>query len=525
MDQPTPAAGESLRAPEPRPGEADLGHGQERSILNATDYLPGHPCPAGGPTTPSLMRLKTRAGGYQDKLPDASVPGKTTLYGLVKRFRDTGSVKDRTESGRSVLTSLSLQIVFDRTGSILSDLSGVTQLNYEQNVYDAIAILPHLHTGLDVNVKFTGVQDFEYTPECIIFDLLNIPLYHGWLVDPQAQDTVKSLGNLGYNQLVENIVINKDSTDSELFSRAVIAEEFLEKTASQLTYHGLCELNSALRNDELAVFFRNNHFSTIVKKKVSNPSKKAVCEPLVVSQELSAVSTLRVLIAQFPPHRYTLPANNLVFVSTLRVLPVQCPRLTLSLQISSNRDAKPKALIGQESAPKPPPPLKDGTCKTSFGVQCWESKAVQACVYNRLHRSYSLLISASWSMTAEHTTINSKQHTSPSRNNELFQLVTDQGFLLEPRVVWESLSNIENDGYFVDGHFLPVPQNALETSSVITHQQLIGHDNDLASQLQDREQRQSFKSENDSVPSMQDLAQSNTTTPAVRNKKGSCTLF
>nr|CAD7262798.1 unnamed protein product [Timema shepardi] len=38
----------------------------------------------------------------------------------------------------------------------LKDLSGVSQLNYEQNVYDAIAILPHLHTGLDVNVKFTG---------------------------------------------------------------------------------------------------------------------------------------------------------------------------------------------------------------------------------------------------------------------------------------------------------------------------------------------------------------------------------
>jgi hypothetical protein len=29
------------------------------------------------------------------------------------------------------------------------------------------------------------VSKFEYTPECIIFDLLNIPLYHGWLFDPQ----------------------------------------------------------------------------------------------------------------------------------------------------------------------------------------------------------------------------------------------------------------------------------------------------------------------------------------------------
>nr|CAD7261755.1 unnamed protein product [Timema shepardi] len=32
-------------------------------------------------------------------------------------------------------------------------------------------------------------------------------------------------------------------------------------------------------------------------------------------------------------------------------------------KIRSNTDAKPKALIGQESAPKPPPPLKDYTCK------------------------------------------------------------------------------------------------------------------------------------------------------------------
>lgn len=49
-----------------------------------------------------------------------------------------------------------------------------------------MAVLPKLSTGLDVNVRFTGVTDFEYTPECIVFDLLDIPLYHGWLVDPQV---------------------------------------------------------------------------------------------------------------------------------------------------------------------------------------------------------------------------------------------------------------------------------------------------------------------------------------------------
>ena len=34
------------------------------------------------------------------------------------------------------------------------------------------------------------VRDFEYTTECIIFDLLHISLYHGWLVDPQNPDEV-----------------------------------------------------------------------------------------------------------------------------------------------------------------------------------------------------------------------------------------------------------------------------------------------------------------------------------------------
>ena len=56
-----------------------------------------------------------------------------------------------------------------------------------QNVDDAMTVLPKLATGLDVNVRFTGVSDFEYTPECSVFDLLGIPLYHGWLVDPQVR--------------------------------------------------------------------------------------------------------------------------------------------------------------------------------------------------------------------------------------------------------------------------------------------------------------------------------------------------
>lgn len=82
-----------------------------------------------------------------------------------------------------------------------------------------MAVLPKLSTGLDVNVRFTGVCDFEYTPECIVFDLLDIPLYHGWLLDPQSPEAAAAaVGKLSYNQLVEKIIDCKHSADSSRVS-------------------------------------------------------------------------------------------------------------------------------------------------------------------------------------------------------------------------------------------------------------------------------------------------------------------
>ncbi|XP_077446027.1 ubiquitin carboxyl-terminal hydrolase MINDY-1 isoform X2 [Stigmatopora argus] len=141
------------------------------------------------------------------------------------------------------------------------------QLNFQQNMSDAMAVLPKLTTGLDVNVRFTGVTDFEYTPECIVFDLLDIPLYHGWLVDPQSPEMVAAVGKLSYNQLVEKIIDYKHSADSVQVSEGLAAEHFLETTATQLSYHGLCELNTAAKEGEICVFFRNNHFNTMIKHK------------------------------------------------------------------------------------------------------------------------------------------------------------------------------------------------------------------------------------------------------------------
>ena len=143
------------------------------------------------------------------------------------------------------------------------------EMNFNQNFNDALNLLHKLEFGLDVNVKFDNVKNFEYTREMNIFDMFNINIYHGWLIDPQMTEVKEIVKNLSYNQLVEKIIYLKNSDSQIDVVQGMQVEEFLDSTQSQLTYHGLVELQHDLKPNELAVFFRNNHFSTILKHNVS----------------------------------------------------------------------------------------------------------------------------------------------------------------------------------------------------------------------------------------------------------------
>merc|ERR1740130_1906480 len=57
--------------------------------------------------------------------------------------------------------------------------------NQEKVLGDVMAVLPKMTGGLDVNVRFASVRDFEYTAESAFFELFRITLVHGWLPDPQ----------------------------------------------------------------------------------------------------------------------------------------------------------------------------------------------------------------------------------------------------------------------------------------------------------------------------------------------------
>ncbi|GAU20686.1 hypothetical protein TSUD_231000 [Trifolium subterraneum] len=112
---------------------------------------------------------------------------------------------DIAEVSQEKLLSLVAERLIDSNSNVNNKDAGYVE-NQQQNISDAIDLLPRLATGIDVNLKFTRIDDFEFTPECAIFDLLDIPLYHGWIVDPQDHDTATAIGSKSYNALMGELV-------------------------------------------------------------------------------------------------------------------------------------------------------------------------------------------------------------------------------------------------------------------------------------------------------------------------------
>ncbi|XP_024029064.1 uncharacterized protein LOC21405916 isoform X1 [Morus notabilis] len=112
---------------------------------------------------------------------------------------------DTTEVSQEKLLSLVAERLIDSNSDFNNKDEGYVE-NQQQNISDAIDLLPRLATGIDVNIKFRRIDDFEFTPECAIFDLLDIPLYHGWIVDPEDKEPANAIGSKSYNALVEELV-------------------------------------------------------------------------------------------------------------------------------------------------------------------------------------------------------------------------------------------------------------------------------------------------------------------------------
>ena len=139
-----------------------------------------------------------------------------------------------------------------------------------------LTTLNSLQYGLNINFKFDSIQSIEITPELSAFEFFGIKIFHGWIVeDEEVKDMIK---NLSYNELIDlliqyeeydNCKKNECLADQAISNPLIKIEKirsFIESTKSQMTYTGLFELREAIEEGYLCILFRNNHFSTLLKK-------------------------------------------------------------------------------------------------------------------------------------------------------------------------------------------------------------------------------------------------------------------
>ncbi|KAJ9114010.1 hypothetical protein QFC22_005830 [Naganishia vaughanmartiniae] len=146
----------------------------------------------------------------------------------------------------------------------------------------ALNILPTTVRGLNVNVGFDEITSFQATEEgssdeLALFAMAGVELVHGWIADKAAGEEWAALQRVSqgaaggeekkvptYDGVQEAIIKGLDG-QGQNSSDAATLQQFLQSTATQLTFPGLFALN-ALEPGSVVAFFRNSHLSVLYRR-------------------------------------------------------------------------------------------------------------------------------------------------------------------------------------------------------------------------------------------------------------------
>lgn len=154
--------------------------------------------------------------------------------------------------------------IVDET-ELLAKIGEIASQGNDEALEHLFNILPQLGSGLSINPRFNGT----FTEIPLIFSFLNVKLYHGWVMgyDEVAELTGKydqdsitpylELNAVSYDEFCESTLGNNPNP---------IVKAFIERFQSQLTPTGYKYLQSVMNENEHAVLFWNNHFSTVIKR-------------------------------------------------------------------------------------------------------------------------------------------------------------------------------------------------------------------------------------------------------------------
>ncbi|CAN3364221.1 ubiquitin carboxyl-terminal hydrolase MIY1 [Diutina catenulata] len=135
--------------------------------------------------------------------------------------------------------------------------------------------LPVMHTGLDVNPNLINGTFVGDNIASELFDLFGLKFRHGWCVNQVSPETDAWPADVDYAAVVDDLyrLQSFDNVQDYLLhddpanaSHQQGLRRWLDLNCTQLTNNGLSRLNTDLADDDVVVFFRNNHFNTMYKK-------------------------------------------------------------------------------------------------------------------------------------------------------------------------------------------------------------------------------------------------------------------
>uniref|UniRef100_M4EKV2 MINDY deubiquitinase domain-containing protein n=1 Tax=Brassica campestris TaxID=3711 RepID=M4EKV2_BRACM len=400
-----------------------------------------------------------------------------------------------------------MSLVVDRlieSNSKVNDKEEEYIKNQQQNIADAIDLLPRLTTGIDVNIKFRRIDDFEFTPECAIFDLLDIPLYHGWIVDPQDVETADAIGSKSYNALMGELVAletqnvedenpGEDSVDFVAATTAALGvpSPCLSKTSSfQDSPPAAVELRK-LRKGDLEE--ETELLQALQLSQGNDPPPNTVGDSAFTFSDASPTSTLGDNICHLEQFKSDVEKTDLESTktdcTTESLLKSDAASVNPDLTCKSQRDDVADAFTSPVSSDEPmyegeecvnavaPPvcadkePVYEGEsllgkraeknvddCSSEGnGLTAKEGEVIR----NFLKNSASQLTFCGLFRLQEG--LKERELCVFFRNNhfctmfkyegELYLLATDQGYLNQPDLVWEKLNEVNGDTAFMTATF------------------------------------------------------------------------
>ncbi|KAI3863928.1 hypothetical protein MKW98_031520 [Papaver atlanticum] len=308
-------------------------------------------------------------------------------------------------------------------------------------------------------VWFDLIDGFVDMPELAIFRLLKIPLYHGWMVDPQDSDTAKAFGSKPYNRIIKEV--------ADFRARNAGGEEknvLLEDGGFHQKGKGDLEEQEAL--------------TEALEESLLSPNESMVPGTTIRSQEAQHIC----MQDESGCSLHLDKADHHSACDTTAILgPSATTSVNSSMDVRGPVDERELVVAKQVERGCE----NDSDMDLSPFIIRAKGLLIDAFLENNKNQLtiYGLFALQEGLADGELCVFFCSNHfnTMTKYKNELNVLVTDQGYVSQPDLVWGKLDEVNGDTVFVTGDFKIFRQEAWIKDSWDEQKALTGTNNYLAS--------------------------------------------